>query len=275
MSSPTRRLAVGIEYDGTRYAGWQHQPGLATIQDSVQKALSAVADHPVTVAAAGRTDAGVHACAQVAHFDTRAERPVRGWVLGANSHLPPDIAINWAMEVEPSFHARYTAQGRSYRYCMLRRATRPAILRDRVCWTRATLHVEAMHDAAQALVGEHDFSSFRAVECQSTTALRHVDSITVRGEGPLVVMEISANSYLHHMVRNIAGTLMQVGAGEHPPAWVSEILAAKDRSRAGITAPASGLYLWRVRYPPSLQVPEPVASRPWAMIAGQSGAENL
>ena len=275
MSSPTRRLAVGIEYDGTRYAGWQHQPGLATIQDSVQKALSAVADHPVTVAAAGRTDAGVHACGQIAHFDTRAERPVRGWVLGANSNLPPDIAINWAMEVEPSFHARYTAQGRSYRYCMLRRATRPAILRDRVCWTRATLHVEAMHDAAQALVGEHDFSSFRAVECQSTTALRHVDAITVRGEGPLVVMEISANSYLHHMVRNIAGTLMQVGAGERPPAWVAEILAARDRSRAGITAPASGLYLWRVRYPPSLQIPEPVASRPWAMIAGQSGAENL
>jgi len=275
VSSPTRRLAVGIEYDGTRYAGWQHQPGLATIQDSVQKALSAVADHPVTVAAAGRTDAGVHACGQIAHFDTRAERPVRGWVLGANSNLPPDIAINWAMEVEPSFHARYTAQGRSYRYCMLRRATRPAILRDRVCWTRATLHVEAMHDAAQALVGEHDFSSFRAVECQSTTALRHVDAITVRGEGPLVVMEISANSYLHHMVRNIAGTLMQVGAGERPPAWVAEILAARDRSRAGITAPASGLYLWRVRYPPSLQIPEPVASRPWAMIAGQSGAENL
>ena len=275
MSSPTRRLAVGIEYDGTRYAGWQHQPGLATIQDCVQKALSAVADHPVTVAAAGRTDAGVHACAQVAHFDTRAERPVRGWVLGANSHLPPDIALNWAMVVEPSFHSRHTAQGRSYRYCMLRRATRPAILRDRICWTRATLHVEAMHEGAQALVGEHDFSSFRAVECQSTTALRHVDSISVRGEGPLVVMEISANSYLHHMVRNIAGTLMQVGAGERPSAWVAEILAARDRSRAGITAPACGLYLWRVRYPPSLQIPEPVATRPWAMIAGQTGAENL
>lgn len=275
MSSPTRRLAVGIEYDGTRYAGWQHQPVLPTVQDCIQKALSAVADHPVTVAAAGRTDAGVHACAQVAHFDTRAERPVRGWVLGANSHLPPDIAINWAMEVEPSFHARYTAQGRSYRYCMLRRATRPAILRDRVCWTRATLNVEAMHEAAQHLVGEHDFSSFRAVECQSTTALRHVDAISVRGEGPLVVIEISANSYLHHMVRNIAGTLMQVGAGERPPAWVAEILAARDRSRAGITAPACGLYLWRVRYPPSLQIPEAVSSRPWAMIAGETGVENL
>ncbi len=275
MSGQTRRLAVGIEYDGTAYAGWQHQPGRATVQDWVQKALSAVADHPVTVASAGRTDAGVHACAQVAHFDTRADRPVRGWVLGANGHLPPDIAINWALEVEPSFHARHTAQGRSYRYCMLRRATRPAILRDRVCWTRATLDADAMHAASQVLIGEHDFSSFRAVECQSTTARRHVAEISVRAEGSLVVMEISANSYLQHMVRNIAGTLMQVGAGEHPPAWVAEILAARDRSRAGITAPACGLYLWRVRYPPSLQIPEPATSRPWAMIAGQTGAENL
>ena len=271
MSSPVRRLAVGIEYDGTRYAGWQHQPGLETIQDSLQKALSAVADHPVTVAAAGRTDAGVHACAQVAHFDTRADRPVRGWVLGANSHLPSDIAVNWAMEVESSFHARYTAQGRTYRYCILRRATRPAILRDHVCWTRAALDAKAMHDGAQALVGEHDFSSFRAVECQSTTAMRHVDSISVKADGPLVVLEISANSYLQHMVRNIAGTLMEVGAGEKPPAWVAETLAARDRSRAGITAPASGLYLWQVRYPKSLQIPESVPNRPWAMIAGLAG----
>ena len=271
MSSRSRRLAVGIEYDGTRYAGWQHQPGLLTVQDCVQQALSAVADHPVNVAAAGRTDAGVHAIAQVAHFDTRAERPVRGWVLGANSHLPPDIAINWAMEVDPSFHARHTAQGRAYRYCMLRRATRPAILRDRVCWTRSALDADAMHDGAQALLGEHDFSSFRAVECQSTTAMRHVDAIAVKAEGPLVVLEISANSYLQHMVRNIAGTLMMVGAGERPPGWVAETLAARDRTRAGITAPASGLYLWRVRYPKSLQVPENASSRAWDIIAGLDG----
>jgi len=271
VSSTPRRLAVGIEYDGTRYAGWQQQPGLPTIQDCVQKALSTVADHPVTVVAAGRTDSGVHACAQVAHFETRAERPVRGWVLGANTHLPPDIAMNWAMEVEPSFHARHTAQGRSYRYCMLRRATRPAILRDRVCWVRSALDAEAMHEGAQALVGEHDFTSFRSVECQSTTAMRHIDAISVTGEGPLVVLEISANSYLHHMVRNIAGTLLQVGAGERPHAWVAETLAARDRTRAGITAPAAGLYLWRVRYPKSLQIPEPVFSRPWAMIAGLTG----
>jgi tRNA pseudouridine38-40 synthase len=271
VSSRTRRLAVGIEYDGTRYAGWQQQPGLLTIQDCVQKALSAVADHAVTVVAAGRTDAGVHAVGQVAHFETLAERPVRGWVLGANSHLPPDIALNWAMEVEPSFHARHTAQGRTYRYCMLRRATRPAILRDRVCWTRAALDAEAMHEAAQALVGEHDFSSFRSVECQSTTAMRHVDAISVKADGALVVLEISANAYLHHMVRNIAGTLMMVGSGERPPAWVAETLAARDRTRAGITAPAAGLYLWRVRYPKSLQVPETAFNRPWAMIAGLNG----
>jgi tRNA pseudouridine38-40 synthase len=271
VSSKTRRVAVGIEYDGTRYAGWQHQPGLLTIQDAVQQALSAVADHAVTVTAAGRTDAGVHAVAQVAHFETRAERPMRGWVLGANGHLPPDIALNWAMEVEPPFHARHTAQGRTYRYCILRRATRPAILRDRVCWTRAALDAEAMHEGAQALVGEHDFSSFRSVECQSTTAMRHVDAISVRSDGALVVLEISANSYLQHMVRNIAGTLMMVGAGEKPPGWIADTLAARDRSRAGITAPANGLYLWLVRYPKSLQIPEPGPNRPWAMIAGLAG----
>lgn len=271
MKSATRRLAVGFEYDGTRYAGWQQQPGHETIQDRLQHALSAVADQAVAVAGAGRTDAGVHAVAQVAHFDTTVERPLRGWVLGANSHLPPDIAVNWAMEVERSFHARHTAQGRSYRYCILRRATRPAILRDRVCWTRAVLDSGAMHEGAQALVGEHDFTSFRAVECQSTTPMRHVDAISVAADGPFVVIDISANSYLHHMVRNIVGTLMVVGSGERPPSWVAETLAACDRTRAGATAPAGGLYLTRVRYPKSLQIPETVTQRPWAMIAGQAG----
>ncbi len=268
MSTALRRFAVGLEYDGTRYAGWQSQPGLLTIQDCLQQALSSVADHPVAAIAAGRTDAAVHATGQVAHFDTSADRPLRGWLLGANTHLPPDIALTWAMEVDRDFHARYTAIARSYRYCLLQRATRPVLLRDRVCWVRAALDMAAMNEAAQVLVGEHDFSSFRAVECQSPTAKRHVDAIVVSGDGALVTIEITANAFLHHMVRNIAGSLLQVGEGKRPLNWIGEILAARDRSRAGVTAPAAGLYLWKVRYPPSLQVPDLVPARPWAMIAG-------
>jgi len=268
VSTAARRLAVGLEYDGTRYAGWQSQPGLPTVQDSLQQALSAVADHPVAAVAAGRTDAAVHAAGQVVHFDTTADRPLRGWVLGANSHLPPDISVNWAIDVERDFHARYTAQARSYRYCLLQRATRPALLRDRVCWVRETLDVAAMHEAAQALVGEHDFSSFRAVECQSPTPMRHLDAIAVTADGALVTIEVTANAFLQHMVRNIAGSLLQVGEGKRSPNWIGQLLAARDRARAGVTAPAAGLYLWRVRYPPSLQVPDLVPGRPWAMIAG-------
>ncbi len=176
--------------------------------------------------------------------------------------------MNWAIEVERDFHARYTALARSYRYCLLQRATRPALLRDRVCWVREALDVAAMHEAAQALVGEHDFSSFRAVECQSPTAMRHVDAIVVSGDGALVTIEITANAFLHHMVRNIAGSLLQVGEGKRSPNWIGQMLAARDRSRAGVTAPAAGLYLWKVRYPASLQVPDLVPARPWAMIAG-------
>ncbi|MDP9200049.1 MAG: tRNA pseudouridine(38-40) synthase TruA [Pseudomonadota bacterium] len=268
MSTALRRFAVGLEYDGTRYAGWQSQPGLPTIQDGLQQALSSVADHPVAAIAAGRTDAAVHATGQVAHFDTSADRPLRGWLLGANTHLPTDIALTWAMEVDRDFHARYTAIARSYRYCLLQRATRPVLLRDRVCWVRAALDVAAMNEAAQLLVGEHDFSSFRAVECQSPTAKRHVDEIVVSGDSALVTIEITANAFLQHMVRNIAGSLLQVGEGKRPPNWIGEILAARDRSRAGVTAPAAGLYLWKVRYPPSLQVPDLVPAGPWAMIAG-------
>jgi tRNA pseudouridine38-40 synthase len=264
----TRRLAVGLEYDGTQYAGWQQQPGLATLQDRLQQALSLVADHAVTVTGAGRTDAGVHAVAQVAHFDTTAERPLRGWVLGANSHLPADIAVNWAIDVDPAFHARHAALARSYRYLILQRATRPAILRDRACWVRTALDAAAMHQAAQALVGEHDFSSFRAVECQSATAMRRIDAIAVGVDGPLVTVEVTANAFLHHMVRNIVGTLIEVGSGERRPDSLAATLAARDRTRAGVTAPAAGLYLWRVRYPDAFGFPEAPAMPPWAMITG-------
>lgn len=263
-----RRLAVGLEYDGSRYAGWQQQPGLPTIQDCVQQALSAVADHAVAVTGAGRTDAGVHALAQVAHFDTTADRPLRGWLLGANSHLPPDIAVNWAVEAGASFHARHAALARSYRYCILQRPTRPAILRDRVCWLRTPLDGAAMHEAAQSLVGEHDFSSFRTVECQSATPMRRIDAISVRAEAPFVILEVTANAFLHHMVRNIVGTLIEVGTGERGVHSLAATLAARDRTQAGVTAPACGLYLWRVAYPESLGLPDLVPNPPWAMIAG-------
>jgi tRNA pseudouridine38-40 synthase len=266
-SAATRRLAVGLEYDGTRYAGWQQQPGLPSIQSCLQQALSEVADHAVVAVGAGRTDAGVHAVGQVAHFDTTAERPLRGWVLGANSLLPPDIALQWAREVDGGFHARHSAEARRYRYCWLQRPTRPAILRDRAAWVRTALDAGAMHQAAQALVGEHDFSSFRAVECQSPTPMRRIDAICVRAAGALVTLEITANAFLHHMVRNIAGTLLEVGTGERAPASVAATLAARDRARAGVTAPACGLYLWQVDYAPALGIPQGEPLAPWAMIA--------
>jgi tRNA pseudouridine38-40 synthase len=267
VSAAPRRIAVGLEYDGTRYSGWQLQPGLPTIQELVQRALCAVADHPLNVTGAGRTDAAVHATGQVAHFDTGASRPMRGWVLGANSLLPPDIALNWAVDVDRQFDARRSALARSYRYCILQRATRPALLRDRVYWVRMSLDVPAMHAAAQCLVGEHDFSAFRSAECQAATAKRRIDSISVTADGPLVTIEVTANAFLHHMVRNIAGTLLEVGTQGHAPAQVAETLAGRDRKRAGITAPACGLYLCGVRYPPDAGIPLLVQPRSWAMIA--------
>jgi len=270
VSAGGGRLAVGLEYDGARFAGWQLQPGLLTIQDQVQRALAAVADHPVDATCAGRTDAAVHASGQVAHFDTTALRPLRGWVLGANTRLPPEISLLWAVEVDPQFHARHSAQARSYRYCILLRPTRPALLRERAWWLRTPLAADAMNDAAQALAGEHDFSAFRAAECQSKTAQRRIDRISVAADGPLVTIEVTANAFLHHMVRNIVGSLVAVGTGEQDPAWIAEVLESRDRARAGITAPAHGLYLTRVHYPGALGIPEFVPPDPWAMIAGQS-----
>jgi tRNA pseudouridine38-40 synthase len=270
VNAARRRLAVGLEYDGARFAGWQLQPGLATIQGHVQRALGSIADHPVEATCAGRTDAAVHANCQVIHFDTTSDRPMRGWVLGANGELPPEIAMLWAVEVDADFHARHSALARSYRYCILQRATRPALLRERVWWLRSALDTAAMHDAAQQLAGEHDFSAFRAAECQSRTTRRRIDSISVRSDGALATIQITANAFLHHMVRNIVGTLVPVGTGEQPPSWVGEALASRDRARAGITAPAHGLYLERVHYPPACGIPDLAPSEPWAMIAGQS-----
>jgi tRNA pseudouridine38-40 synthase len=249
------RVAAVVEYDGTEYAGWQSQEHSSSIQDAVQAALSFVAGHPVTVICAGRTDSGVHAIGQVIHFDTSAIRTPRAWVLGANTKLAPAIALQWAGEVTIGFHARHKAIRRIYRYCILNRSARSALQRARAAWIHRPLDAAAMHAAAQVLLGEHDFSAFRSIECQSKTAVRRVERIEIRREGDYLWLEIAANAYLHHMVRNIVGTLLDVQRETDPAAAMAQVLAGGKRRFAGATAPASGLYLWRVEYPPMYGIP--------------------
>ncbi len=263
----TCRIAIGIEYDGARYAGWQRQAEVDSVQAEVEKALGAVADHSVAATCGGRTDAGVHALGQVAHFDTTAVRSMRGWTLGTNTNLPPDIVVLWAAEVQQGFHARYSALGRTYRYLIQNRSVRPALARQRACWIHQPLDAVAMHEAAQCLVGEHDFSAFRAAECQSRTAVRRLARISVGRVGDQVAIEVTANAFLHHMVRNIAGTLIAVGRGEQPAGWVADALASRDRRAAGITAPAGGLYFLRIEYPRHFGLPVAEPGPP-ALIAG-------
>jgi tRNA pseudouridine38-40 synthase len=250
-----RRVAAIVEYDGTEYAGWQSQDHSSSIQDAVQAALSFVAGHPVTVICAGRTDSGVHATGQVIHFDTSAMRTPRAWVLGANTKLSPAIALQWAGEVTVGFHARHKAVRRTYRYCILNRSARSALQRTRTAWIHRPLDAAAMHAAAQALVGEHDFCAFRSVECQSKTTVRRVERIEVRRDGDYLWLEITANAYLHHMVRNIVGTLLDVQRETDPEGTMSRVLAGANRRFAGATAPAAGLYLWRVDYPANFGIP--------------------
>ncbi len=249
------RIALGLEYDGSAFAGWQAQSHAQGVQSAVEAALSRVANHAVQVTAAGRTDAGVHAAMQVVHFDTNAQRTERGWALGANSNLPPQISVLWARETSDAFHARYSALARSYRYFILNRGPRPAIAAKRVSWVRPALDATRMHEAAQYLVGEHDFTSFRATECQARSPMRRLHEISVVRRGELVVLAVTANAFLHHMVRNIAGVLIAIGAGEQPIEWIAEVLAARDRKRGGVTAPGSGLFLWGVRYAAALALP--------------------
>lgn len=246
-----------LEYDGGAYAGWQSQAHAKSLQDAVEAALSFVAGAPVAAVCAGRTDAGVHALGQVIHFDTAAHRTARAWVLGANTRLPPDIALQWAGEVAPDFHARHTALRRIYRYHILNRSARSALGAGRIAWLHQPLDIDAMRRAAQVLLGEHDFSAFRSVECQSKSRMRRVERIRVEQDGGSVCIEISANAYLHHMVRNIVGTLLAVQADRDPPGAMKRILESRDRRQAGATAPAAGLYLWRVEYPPAYAVPAP------------------
>jgi len=253
----SRRIAALVEYDGTDYAGWQSQAHAASVQDAVQDAIGFVAGAPVVAICAGRTDAGVHAIGQVIHFDTTAVRTARAWVLGANTKLPPAIALQWAGEVPAGFHARHSALRRVYRYYILNRSARPALARTRSAWMHRNLDAEAMHGAAQALLGEHDFSAFRSVECQSKTGVRRIESVTVQRTGDYLRLEIVANAYLHHMVRNIVGTLLDVQGERDPFGAMSRILLSGERRLAGATAPAAGLYLWRVEYPAVYGIPAP------------------
>ena len=255
--SDARRIAALVEYDGTDYAGWQSQGHAPTLQDAVQDAITFVAGAPVVAICAGRTDAGVHATGQVIHFDTAAVRTPRAWVLGANTKLPPAIALQWAGEVPIGFHARHAALRRVYRYYILNSSARSALRRTRTAWIHRALDAEAMHNAAQALLGEHDFSAFRSIECQSKTPVRRVESVVVQRAGDTVWLEIAANAYLHHMVRNIVGTLLDVQRAADPFGAMTRILSDGERRLAGATAPAAGLYLWRVEYPAVYGIPAP------------------
>jgi tRNA pseudouridine38-40 synthase len=266
------RIAAGLEYDGRAYSGWQIQPGLNTVQEVVQGAFARVADAPVECSCAGRTDAGVHALAQVVHFDSDAARSERAWRLGANTYLPPDVSVAWVREVAAHFHARYSARARSYRYFIFNRDSRSALVAGRATWERRPLDAPRMHAAAQVLLGEHDFSAFRAVECQSKSPVRHVERLAVTRRGEWVVLEITANAFLHHMVRNIAGLLISIGHGESPPQRVEAVLATRDRRQNAATAPPAGLYLAEVRYPAEFALPEatPDAGNPDVIIARTS-----
>lgn len=248
------RIALVLEYDGSQYHGWQAQTGLHTVQQAVEHALSKVADSPISVVCAGRTDTGVHATNQVIHFDTDKERSIRAWIHGANSFLPKDICVRWGKELSEEFNARYSATARRYRYVIYNTAIRPALLRSNVTWQYRQLDHRLMHQAAQILLGENDFTSFRSMECQSNTPMRNVHKLQVTRMNDLVIIDITANAFLHHMVRNIAGVLIAVGSGKHPVAWVDEVLKAKDRRLGAETAPAYGLYLVQVTYPQEFAV---------------------
>ncbi|GAB4192859.1 MAG: tRNA pseudouridine(38-40) synthase TruA [Wenzhouxiangellaceae bacterium] len=260
--SDYQRIALGVEYDGSRFYGFQTQRQQPTVQQELERVLSRVANGPVQVQCSGRTDTGVHALCQVIHFDTTAQRSERSWVLGANTHLPPAATVLWAREVPLTFHARHSSLSRTYRYRIINRWTRPALEHERACWVREELDAKAMHEAAQQLIGEHDFNAFRAIGCQSASSHRHVHAITVQRAGMWVELEITANAFLYHMVRNIAGTLIEVGRGARDAAWVAAALASRDRTQAGPTAAATGLYFIAPQYHPDWGLPESGAAFP-------------
>lgn len=253
-----RRIAAVIEYRGTDYHGFQIQRhDTQTIQEHLHRAFSVVACEPISLVCAGRTDAGVHATNQLIHFDTQAERPQKAWVKGVNNELPVDIRVRWAKQVAPQFHARFSAVHRRYRYLITDQDVKPALMQDQITWSRFELDIELMQAGANELLGEHDFTSFRAAQCQARNAIRDIQQIRFyRLSTGFIVMEIQANAFLYHMVRNIVGVLLLVGQGRKPVNWVAEVLKAKDRCAAAMTAPANGLYLVRAQYPEALEIPQ-------------------
>ncbi|HRO63638.1 tRNA pseudouridine(38-40) synthase TruA [Thermomonas sp.] len=260
------RFALGIEYDGSGYSGWQRlsQPGSmapdGSLQTTLEAALSRVANAQIATVCAGRTDAGVHARCQVVHFDTEVERSQRGWVLGTTANLPPTLAVRWCVPVAADFSARFSARARRYRYRILNRSARPGLQRQFLGWEPLPLDAAAMHAAAQALLGERDFSSFRSAQCQATHARRNLQDISILRTGDEVVVDVQANAFLHHMVRNIVGSLLLVGCGERPVEWIAELLEQRDRTQAGPTAPAAGLLFLGPKYPRHRGLPEEVCS---------------
>jgi len=250
------RIALGLEYGGSTFCGWQTQPSGCAVQDCVERAVSEIAGARIATICAGRTDAGVHALAQVVHFDTSAERPESAWVRGVNALLPPAAAVLWAREIAGDFHARYGARERCYRYVILNHPLRPALDLGRVGWVYRPLDLASMREAARLLIGERDFSAFRSSECQAKSPVRELRRIEIGKCGDYVVFDLAANAFLHHMVRNIVGSLVYVGKGRHPPAWLGEVLAARERRLAAPTLEAAGLYLTRVEYDEKWGLPD-------------------
>lgn len=250
------RIVIGLEYRGTGFCGWQSQPQGCGVQDTLETAVAAIAGHAVTVNAAGRTDTGVHAAFQVAHFDTDASRPLTAWVRGVNSHLPAGVAVLWAREIGDDFHARFAATQRGYRYVLLNHPVRPGLDAGYIGWHHRPLDVGAMNRAAAYLIGQHDFSAFRAAECQARSPVKELRLAQIARHGDYLLCDFRADGFLHHMVRNLMGSLIQVGAGVVPPEWLRELLQSRDRTRAAPTFDAAGLYLTHIRYPAHFDLPE-------------------
>lgn len=252
-----QRIALGVEYNGSLFSGYQLQShGTRTVQGELEKALSKVANEPIRLTCAGRTDTGVHATGQVVHFDTAVQRELKAWMLGSNTNLPGDVAVHWVRQVSNDFSARFSAVSRSYRYILFNRRIRSAVFQKNIAWAYEPLDAELMNSAAHYLLGKHDFSAFRSSKCQASHANRVMHNISVKREGDYLILDIKANAFLHHMVRNIVGTLMLIGRGEQPVEWMQEILQGRDRKCAGMTASAAGLYLVNVEYPKECGLPD-------------------